>query len=65
MMPRLKTAVSESIQQMEEVHKDMSADYSNGVVAGYTKKLLNAKLLGSQRFHSQVPRVSKMMCWER
>eukprot|EP00435_Cladocopium_sp_Y103_P066250 s166_g28.t1 len=37
---RLKTSIDKSIHEMEAVHKEMSDDFSNGVVAGYSKKLL-------------------------
>jgi hypothetical protein len=37
---RLKISISKSINDMEGVHKEMSDDYSNGVVTGYSKKLL-------------------------
>lgn len=29
------------VTDMEDVHKEMSTDYSNGVVSGYTKKQLD------------------------
>ena len=37
---RLKISIVQSIDDMEKVHKEMSDDYSNGVVTGYSKKLL-------------------------
>ena len=42
---RLKVSIVKSINEMEAVHKEMSDDYSNGVVTGYSKKLLVRKEL--------------------
>ena len=39
---RLKDSIQASLSEMEGVHKEMSVDYSHGVVAGYTRKFLDA-----------------------
>ena len=47
---RLKDSIQASLSEMEGVHKDMSVDYSHGVVAGYTRKFLDAT--GHQKYIS-------------
>ena len=39
---RLKDSIQSSLSEMEGVHKEMSVDYSQGVVTGYSKKFLDA-----------------------
>lgn len=39
--PRLKASITQIVNDMEDVHKEMSTDYSNGVVSGYTKRQLD------------------------
>lgn len=40
MLARLKTAINDISDKLEEKHTILSMDFSNGVVQGYSKELL-------------------------